>query len=203
MHGPSRSIPLGQNFPVKLILATTCTYEKSTNYNKNIELNINKTSELKNIINKMKRRENKDTIPICSIIIFTIFNEKLIFPFCKLCQSIHNAFMVKVGSFTVYFKIMHFWWCFYNKWLLYSDKLLDLNYACVAKIVPGTTKSSLFFCMSSFWSSVFSICNRSKVGFNCFTIAQYFLLSLQEHILKHTSHKDKDGEMTSIFLSQM
>ena len=67
MHDPSRNIPLGQNFPVKLILATTCTYEKSTNYNKNIELNINKTSELKNIINKMKRREDKDAIPVCSI----------------------------------------------------------------------------------------------------------------------------------------
>ena len=133
--------------------------------------------------------------------IFIIFNEKFIFLFCELCQSIHNTFMVKVGSFTVYFKIIHFWvtswlfkkvpydivltcnygrsififwWFFYNKWLLYSDKTLDLNYACVAKIVPGTTKSLLFFCMLSFWSSIFSICNRSKVGFNCFTITGYF-----------------------------
>ena len=67
MHDPSRSIPLRQNFAVKLILATTCTYEKSTNYNKNIELNINETSELKNIINKKKRREDKVAILVCSI----------------------------------------------------------------------------------------------------------------------------------------
>ena len=81
--------------------------------------------------------------------IFRIFNEKLIFLFYELRRRVHNTFMVKVGSFTVYFKIMlvwgtfwlskkvsydiaftcHydvsiviFWLCFCDTWLLYSDK---------------------------------------------------------------------------------
>ena len=37
-------------------MATTCTYEKYINYNKNLELNINKDSELKNGIGKTKEQ---------------------------------------------------------------------------------------------------------------------------------------------------
>ena len=40
--------------------------------------------------------------------IFRIFNEKFIFLFCQLGKRVHNTFMVKEGSFTVYFKIMPF-----------------------------------------------------------------------------------------------
>ena len=81
--------------------------------------------------------------------IFRIFTGNFIFLFCELCKRINNTFMLKVGSFTVYFKIMPFWvtswpfkkvsydialtcnysmpvviwWCFCNTQLLYSDKL--------------------------------------------------------------------------------
>ena len=96
-----------------------CTCEKSINYNKNIELNINRTSELKNSANKRKVNDFK---------IFTIFNEKFIFLFCELCLSIHNTCMIEVGSFTEYFKIMHFW---ITSWLFKKvpyDIALTCNY---------------------------------------------------------------------------
>ena len=70
--------------------------------------------------------------------------------------------------------IVIFWWCFCNTWLFYSDKPLDLDDAAMAQIVPGTTESSLFFFMSSFWSSFL------KVDFNCFTITSHSLKSLHE-----------------------
>ena len=69
--------------------------------------------------------------------IFRIFNEKSIFLFCESCKGLHNTFMVKVGIFDVYFKIMPFWvtsWffkkvlynialtCICNTWLLYYGK---------------------------------------------------------------------------------
>ena len=56
------------------------------------------------------------------------------------------------------------WWCFCNTWLLYSDKPYCAWYS--KTIVPGTTKSSLLFCISSFWSSFFSICDQSEVDIN-------------------------------------
>ena len=46
-------------------MATTCIYEKCINYNKNLELNISKNSELKNSIKNQK--EDKDAIPVCSM----------------------------------------------------------------------------------------------------------------------------------------
>ena len=81
--------------------------------------------------------------------IFRIFNKKFMFLFCELCKRVHNTFMVKIGNFIVYFKIMPFWvtpwpfkkvpydvalacnydistvilwWCFCNAQLLYSEK---------------------------------------------------------------------------------
>ena len=46
--------PWGKIFQLHLFVAITCTYEKYINYNKKIELYINKTSELKNIKIKIK-----------------------------------------------------------------------------------------------------------------------------------------------------
>ena len=37
-------------------MATTCTYEKYINYNKNLELNISNNSELKNSMCKIKEK---------------------------------------------------------------------------------------------------------------------------------------------------
>ena len=45
---------MGKSFQLHLLVATTCTYEKYINYNKNLELNINKNSELKNSVYKIK-----------------------------------------------------------------------------------------------------------------------------------------------------
>ena len=143
--------------------------------------------------------------------IIITFNEEFIFLFCELCKRVHNTFMLKIESFTVYFKIMLFWitswtfkkvlydialtynysmsivifwWCFCNAWLFYLDKRLDLDDAAMTQIVRGTTKSLLFFFMSSFSSSVFSIYDRSKVDVNCFTTTLYSLKSLQEPYFK-------------------
>ena len=52
----------------------------------------------------------------------------------------------------------------------------------MAQIVSGTTKS--LFHMSSFWSSVFSICDKSKVDFNCLGTTLYSFESLQEPYFK-------------------
>ena len=68
----------------------------------------------------------------------------------------------------------------------------------MAKIVSGITKSSLFFCMSSFLSSVFSICNQSKVDFNCFTLTWHFLKSLQEQFKIHKSQRQKWGDVFNV-----
>ena len=133
-------------------MATTCTYEKYINYNKNLEPNINKNSELKNSIDKIQEKVRMP-FPLLNEVnnfkIFRIFTGNFIFLFCELCKRINNTFMLKVGSFTVYFKIMPFWvtswpfkkvsydialtcnysmpvviwWCFCNTQLLYSDKL--------------------------------------------------------------------------------
>ena len=43
-------------FQLHLFVATACIYEKHINYDTNIELNINKTSELKNSICKIKEK---------------------------------------------------------------------------------------------------------------------------------------------------
>ena len=40
--------------------------------------------------------------------IIRIFNDKFIFLFGELCKGVQNALMVKVGSFTGYFKIIPF-----------------------------------------------------------------------------------------------
>ena len=39
--------------------------------------------------------------------IYRFFDEIVIFLFCELCERVHNTFMVKVGSFSVYFKTMN------------------------------------------------------------------------------------------------
>ena len=116
-------------------------------------MNINKNSELTNNIGKIKEKRRQgchSCMPneVNNFKIFRIFNEKFIFLFCELCKRVRNTFMVKVGSFNVYFKIIPLWvaswpfkkvpynipltcnysmftvifWCFCNTRLLYSDK---------------------------------------------------------------------------------
>ena len=104
------------------------------------------------VLKKSKRRQRCHSCMLNEVNnfkIFRIFYQKFIFLFCELCKRVHNTFMVKVGSFTVYFKILPFWvtswpfkkvsydialsynygistvilwWCFCNTRLLYSDK---------------------------------------------------------------------------------
>ena len=94
-----------------LFVATNCISEKYINYNKNIELNINKTTELKNSIYK-KRRQGCDSLLLNKVKNFKCiqnFQWKIHFSFLWIVQRVHNTFMVKVGSFTVYFRTMPFW----------------------------------------------------------------------------------------------
>ena len=95
---------------------------------------------------KSERRHFHMLSKVNNFRIFRIFNKTFFYEFCKRVQ---NTFMVKVGSFTVYFKIMLFWvtswffknvpydialtcnygmsivifWYFCDTSLLYSDKL--------------------------------------------------------------------------------
>ena len=56
VHDQYKYLPLGKIFKLHLFVATTCTYEKYINCYKIIELNIKKTSELKNSIIKIKEK---------------------------------------------------------------------------------------------------------------------------------------------------
>ena len=116
-------------------MAATCTYEKYTNYNKNLELNINKNSELKNSMWKIKK---KTRMPLPYMlnkvnnlkIYIQNFQWKIHFPFPQIVQKgIHNTFMVKVGSFTVSFKIMPFWFTSWPFKKVPYDIALTYNYS--------------------------------------------------------------------------
>ena len=74
--------------------------------NENLELS-RKTVNWRTLWIKSKRRQGCHSCMLSKVNnfkIFRIFNEKFIFLFCELYKRVHNTFMVKLGSFTVYFK---------------------------------------------------------------------------------------------------
>ena len=117
------------------------------------------------------------------------FQWKFIFLFCELCKRVQNTWATSWPFKKVLYDVALicnygkskaiFWWCFCNTWFLYSDKpycirrVKRCNYGtnCVwyNKIIV-----ILLYCMSPLRSSVFSICDRSEIDFNCATIAIFF-----------------------------
>ena len=94
------------------------------------------------------------------------------------------------------------WWCFYKACLLYSDKPYCIRR--VTRCSYGTNCASynkiiVIVFMSSFWSSFFSICDRSKVDFNCFIITSRSLKSLQEQFQNRQITKTKMDRCSECF----